>query len=256
MTFVLFLGSGTFGQDDTSPTVDFTEWSARRLKEMRDYEVTVNTAAGPRTPELEDQPLLTWSNPIRTVKGTPHRGNLFVWTIDGIPQLVCCAFPFPEPTITTHEFQSLSDVAMTIESSERESVPLESPQPTLKPLPEAPFPAGSRSLRLSQMRKLARRFSAHIAHAEIGEDKTRLLTQPIYRYPPEAATDGAIFALSQGTDPECLVLLQSTEDGWQYRIARMTAISLTVRLDEEVIRDAAAVWIEKDPSYHSLRVQD
>ena len=102
---------------------------------------------------------------------------------------------------------------------------------TFQPVPDAGVPAGSRPLRLAQMRELARRFSAHMMRNETKHD-LRLLPQPLYRYEIKNGTsptfDGAVFAYvwTAGTDPEVLLVLEARGEGserrWQYAPARFT----------------------------------
>lgn len=249
--FSLSLCAVGFAADDetdraepSSPAADLAAWTARRLAEMRAYNVTMSTNTGRVTLHLEEQPLLKWSNPLRSAQ----RGITFVWTTAGRPRLVCCTFP--DTTLTTHEFQSLGDVPITVQSATGNSRTF-APPSSFTAMPDAPIPAANRPLRLAQMRRLAGRFSAHVT-AE--NQDTRLLTQPIYRYPKDADVDGAMFAFVQGTDPECLVLFEATEDGWQYRIARMTAVYLRVRLDDVVLREFEPDWQVDDPSYHNFHL--
>jgi hypothetical protein len=106
-----------------------------------------------------------------------------------------------------------------------------------KPLPDVQRPAGSRPLRLTQLKQMARRFSAELTDARAGGEgvnkSLRLLAQPVYRYPASGVRDGAVFAMVVGTDPELLLLLESDDDGWQYAAARMNRDVLEVRLDEQ-----------------------
>jgi hypothetical protein len=66
----------------------------------------------------------------------------------------------------------------------------------------------------------------------------RLLTQPVYRTPAELADDVALFAFVQGTDPECVLMLEATADGkWRYCVTRQTKWPLRVELDGNEIAD-------------------
>jgi hypothetical protein len=105
---------------------------------------------------------------------------------------------------------------------------------------EASPPAESKPRRLTQMRDLARRFSATFYRAEPEEaTPLRLLTTPIYRFAAEAdgIVDGALFSLANATDPDVLLLVEAVRDGadspayWRYSVARMTSAKLAVWLD-------------------------
>ncbi len=101
----------------------------------------------------------------------------------------------------------------------------------LEPIPDAPEPAGNPPRRLTQMRDLARRFTAQVQR-ENSKWEMRLLTQPLYRYEISAddspIVDGGIFTFvwTAGTDPEVLVVIEArrTDKGvrWFYAPARFT----------------------------------
>ena len=87
------------------------------------------------------------------------------------------------------------------------------------------------------MRQLAKRFAAK----EKFNNETielRLIAQPIDRYQSEAEkiTDGAIFALANGTNPEIGILLECDSERWVYGILRLSAAQSSVTLDgKEVV---------------------
>jgi hypothetical protein len=93
--------------------------------------------------------------------------------------------------------------------------------------------------RLTQLRTLARRFSADCYHPRSGEPtELRLLTQPLYRYEDDKAgiLDGAMFAFVVSNDPELLLVLEAVKAGggpagWRYSLARMSSLKETVKLD-------------------------
>lgn len=103
----------------------------------------------------------------------------------------------------------------------------------LEDLPDAPKPAATAAGRLTQMRQLARRFSAK----ERLDDELiecRLMAQPIdrYRSDVEKISDGAIFALANGTNPEVGIVFESAgQQRWRYGTVRLTAAELSVTLD-------------------------
>lgn len=106
----------------------------------------------------------------------------------------------------------------------------------LKPLPDAPKPAANAAQRLGQMRQLARRFGANLT---VNKDavECRLIAQPIDRYSSDAdkITDGAIFALANGTNPEIGVVLEAVGDGWQYGAIRLCGGEAKVTLDGKAV---------------------
>jgi hypothetical protein len=91
------------------------------------------------------------------------------------------------------------------------------------------------------MRRLAERFRVIVGHKDWAQ--TRLLSQPVYRFPEMDGGDGAVFVFVQGTDPECVLLLETTEKaGWRYALARQTKFGLKAEIDGRI------VW-EQDPNH-------
>jgi hypothetical protein len=117
----------------------------------------------------------------------------------------------------------------------------------LESFPKAPRPAESKDARLTQMKVLARRFSARCIDEAKVELEMRLLPTPVYRYAdPEAGIqDGAVFAFcASGTNPTLVLLVelsqpQGKKAKWQYSLSRMTVREVTVKLDERVVYEQA-----------------
>jgi hypothetical protein len=126
-------------------------------------------------------------------------------------------------------------------------------------IPEAPDPAKTRAARLTQMRRLARRFSATSGGTGRDEELAlRLLPQPVYRYDQEsdAVFDGALFTFVTGTDPELLLMIEArrrgTESQWQVVVCRHS--HLTLRLEHsgvEIWRYVRGESVAANPAQHS-----
>ena len=70
----------------------------------------------------------------------------------------------------------------------------------------------------------------------------RLLTQPVFRTTAELTDDVALFAFVQGTDPECVLLLEATAEGkWHYALTRQTKWPLKVELDGNEVVDFPSI---------------
>jgi hypothetical protein len=70
----------------------------------------------------------------------------------------------------------------------------------------------------------------------------RLLTQPVFRSPEEMDDDIALFVFVQGTDPECVLLLQATAEGkWQYAVTRQTKWPLKVELNGNQVAEFSSI---------------
>jgi hypothetical protein len=99
-------------------------------------------------------------------------------------------------------------------------------------------PADNAARRLSQLKSLLRRFSAHEREGTEGRLELRPLTSPLYRYEDAAqdVVDGAIFTFASGTNPEVLLVLEARggKQGaaeWRFAPAQMTGGAVFVELD-------------------------
>jgi hypothetical protein len=210
------------------------EWLAERQAEMEAYEILLG-AEKPRTLVLESRSLLNWSNAERGA----DVGAVFLWTDRGRPEMIASAFG--RDKLLRHEFHSLSTEPLVARRGDEE-VHRFGPGVAWQELSAEPEagkarpPAKQRALRLTQMRRHAERFRVVMGGKQPVE--MRLLTQPVYRTPAELEDDLALFAFVQGTDPECVLLLQATAEGkWQYCLTRQTKWPLKVELDGVEITD-------------------
>lgn len=192
------------------------------------------TAADSETPfELLSEPVLRWTNPLRDVPD----GAVFLWTREGRAAAIMCAFWRNEREYK-HEFQSLSDgpLEMTLDG-ETVWAPQEAGVTAEQP-PGRPVVAKTRAQRLTQMRQIARQYTATVGGTEGTARELRLLPQPLYRYDERVAAagivDGAVFAWVESTDPEVLLLLEARREGdeeakWSVAFARMSRWTQSVR---------------------------
>lgn len=107
------------------------------------------------------------------------------------------------------------------------------PTPARKPiaLPEAPQPAETEAGRLQQMQELLKRFKGSEAYLG-GEVEFEIQVKPIYRYPKSTRLDdGALFAFVRDGDPEALLVLETTKDGWQFMVGLMTGNPMSYSVD-------------------------
>lgn len=111
------------------------------------------------------------------------------------------------------------------------------PSPARNPIAikDAPQPDETEEGRLKQMEKLLERFGGSEEYLG-GEVEFEILLKPIYRYPKSSQVDdGAIFSLVRDGDPEALLVLETSKDGWQYMVGRMTGNPLSYTLDGKKI---------------------
>jgi hypothetical protein len=126
-------------------------------------------------------------------------------------------------------------------------------------------PAANKSLRLVQMRSIARRFAATYYKSSTQESfELRVLSQPVYRYEDEASgtVDGAVFVFAEANDPETLLLLEAVTGAegarsWRYGLARMSSVRMTVRLDDREVWSVQNYWAgPRSPADPYLEARD
>jgi hypothetical protein len=209
--------------------------------------VEVQVAGSERLPAARfvSEPLFRYSDePRRIVDAT-----LWCFEQDGRPAALLkiekyATAPRNQPWL--YCLASLSTELIRADWSDGRQFVARKPGLTLRALPDAPRPADSPAARLSQMKQIARRFTATIVQdaKRNQRDAMRLLPQPIYRYasPQQAVVDGAVFGLTAtGTNPDLLLAIELHDKpagaaAWHYGLAGMTSGGLTVRLDD------AEVW--------------
>lgn len=226
--------------DDAKPAVDVakeqqqaSEWSVREMARL-----TVGAASGDSSAfQSTTESVLKWSNPDA---GRVY-GDVYVWTDGGRPAAVASIYRWYAPYQSlTIEFCSLS--AGPIVASRGGQVLWQPADPGIAwhELPASAAPARSRPARLTQMRRMADRFTVRLTDSRADQaavDKVlRLLSRPVYRYDEAMSVDGALFAFVVGTDPELLLLLESDEAGWRYALTRINRDTLAVSLDGAMVR--------------------
>lgn len=197
-----------------------------------------------------DHSLLNWKNEIRFGQ---TNGSLYVWLRDSRVAVVGTIFSHADRNRPTSRIIARSMLRLCEEEvvGEADKKAFWTPSKTGmlrgQKLAEIKVPESS-AARLTQMRKIADRFSALIVERDGTERQLRLLRTPIYRQdqtpdPPSAnpaTIDGGLFALvTEGTDPEALLLIEAIqtaeENHWEYSIGRFTVVSVRVSLDGEEI---------------------
>jgi hypothetical protein len=210
-------------------------WQAARQAEFEAYSIAFADEPSVKL-KLEPGSLLNWSNAERG----GDVGALMLWTHEGQPELIACAYGRDQRL--RHEFHSLS--ARPI-STALEGALVHRFQPGIEwhEFREASAPAPQRALRLAQMRRLAERFRVTIGERE--QSEMRLLRQPIYRTAEDAKTDTALFLFVQGTDPECVLTLEATEEKkWRYALTRQTKMPVQISLDGTPVLEIEAFWLQ------------
>jgi hypothetical protein len=181
--------------------------------------------------KLREEPLLHWGNPARN----GENGAVFVWMLEGRPEVIGSMFSFSrkDGVRTLHEYHSLSPHPLTADYGNVRAWAPSAAGVEWHAILDAPVPAGSPRLRLTQMKALAREFSAKIIDRQNQKNDLRLVPQPLLRYEPtnESAVDGALFSFSLGTDPEVILLLEARrakeQTVWNFALARFHFVDLT-----------------------------
>jgi hypothetical protein len=240
------------GQIEAEP--DPKAQSAARLKLMIEtaarFEVRLGGKEGKKL-DLFDRPILRWDNPRSFVVDA----TTFVWLADHRPQLI--GGMWIKNGHAFFDIQSLSaePLTTTVDGTLRWST--SRPGITWQPVTEGPPPAVSRAERLRQMKQLAQEFSVHAIKTAPDYDegsiwRFRMMAQPIHRYAPEAAVDGAIFAFAQGTDPEAFLIIESRKDQgtsqWQFSLAAGCVWELHAQRGEREIWSRPK-WTHQDTDY-------
>lgn len=216
--------------------------------EAAEYAVRLQSRAGEKL-TLVKEPVLRWGNPARTGED----GAAFVWTLGGRPELIGTIFTYryKEKINRKHEFHSLATEPLSAEFRGKEVWAPAKAGLTFAPIEGAPAPAESARLRLTQMKALARDFSASLKDSEGESYQLRLLTQPLYRYEPKdrGVLDGAIFSFAVGNDPEVLLIVEARQAKdaarWEYALARFHYVEMKAYYkDREVFRAEALPKID------------
>lgn len=240
------------GWDDASkaPAASDKESEAQRRRarwslEAKEYKIEANTT--PVTPlQLEAEPILRWANPIRG-----GNGLVFLWTLNGRPAAVMCAYrsPVREGWTESREFHSLWDDTILGSRDGRTIWATKGAGLTWSPIPGASPPAAKGPERLKQLRSLAREFHV-IMQTNQSPTELRLLSQPVYRYGAE--TQGAMFAFVLTTDCDAWLLIEerrtNNAPAWHYAFARMNSFPLTANHGEHEVWQAPRDQQYTEPS--------
>jgi hypothetical protein len=202
-------------------------------------------------PELLTTPVLRASDPTRDEMD----GALWLWLEGKRPVAGLCLLLYANGK-WNYEHIALCDDALVVTGRPDWSWQPKGQSRTWRRIDE-PVPEGARP-RQTALRSLARRIEA----SEVRRGETyalRLLERPIYTYADEklAIVDGALFAMSYGTNPEVLLQIEARSDQgkltWHVAFARMSAAEITVKMAGKELWKAEAMKAD-DPagSYYGV----
>jgi hypothetical protein len=239
------LGQQETGNDASPPTKPLTTESSKVLRDFKKDAAAYDIRLASRPKEklkLHEESLFHWGNPARNGED----GAVFVWMLDGRPEVIGSVFTYrlAKTIRRKHEYHSLAAEPLTAEYQGQRVWAPTKPGVTFHQVPGTPEPSSTPRLRMSQMKSIARDFSARMVDAEGQKLDLRLLAQPLIRYQPKSkeVTDGALFSFSLGTDPEVILILEArvpsdraADDGpvWQFAFARFNYVSLTAAYKNE-----------------------
>ena len=186
--------------------------------------------------ELVEQPLLTFGDTARLYEN----GTLWAFGKSGRPVAFIELFQGRDRTRWGEAVTLTSqthDVVMRTPYGTRWTPQKTQIEPAL--IPASPAPAANKTVRLRQMKDLARRFTAHeFWDPDNSRFELRLLVQPVHRYDDAKAGvhDGTAFILAHGTNPEIVLLVEALGEKleasrWHFSLARSSSAELHVELD-------------------------
>jgi len=266
--------AATADSSKSPEAIEAREESRQRLETLKRaaaaYEIHVGRSRDTKA-VLRAEPLLRWNNQVRYSLD----GATFLWTVNGRPHVIACIYSSTNAggfVTLDHEFQSLSTGPIRARRHGKEVWFPAEMGVVMEPLPDAPTPGKTATLRLIQMRRLASRFMA-ICFSYDPRSKEqwqlRLMPQPLHRYSGGSTelADGGLFAFAHGTDPEVILVLEAGDGQsgpvWNYGLARICGLPLEVRLGEKTIWKAPLVPVTTTPdpskpyiTFHGNRIAD
>lgn len=175
---------------------------------------------------LQRETILTVYNPEFSMR----HGRIYLWTDEGRPTVIGSIMSGITARSSgiraiNYEFHSLARRPVSVGRAGTVYWKCEKPGVEWSTVSTGKPPAASRAARLTQMRMIARQFTARSR-----ANRFRLMPQPIYRYPGDTpgVTDGAIFSFALATDPCVYLLIEAKNDSWSVAFARSNRNDLTV----------------------------
>ena len=157
-------------------------------------------------------PVFLWSQPVRH----GQIGAVYLWLEhDGRPAALGTIFAWrlpPQPWEVMHEFHSLALQPLQLDFRGRTVWAPTEPGLQWQPFADETEVATSQQRQSAQIRQLARQFRAHTVTLEKDKWELRLISRPLHEYATgegESVKCGAVFAMSQGTDPELILVIEA-----------------------------------------------
>ena len=226
MACIILLSPAPAPRDDAKKPPSEGTAGQSKLRELIDRSITLyHVSSGTDDAKaMKAVPVLRWAN---NTRGSED-GLTVLWIHNGRPEAASAIYPWVDSLC--HSFVTCSRGTVV---ASRDGKVVWRPQKGVefRAVPDAAAPAESVAARLRQMKAIAGEFHATLLGFKADNsdrEELRLLARPLYRYESEDARwlDGAVFAFTQGTDPEAFLLLEAVRVGdgfeWQYGFARDT----------------------------------
>lgn len=213
------------------------------LDEVSQLKVSVHRNGGKDvSAELKREPILRYTDPQREFPDA----TLWVWTVEGRPALFSKLERCQQKTVPSWQYclTSVNDEGLAVRW--QDGIVWKSRKPALKfqNVEVKEGPQKTASLRLVQLRNIARRFRARTTDRLSNSEEMRLLAQPIFRYSSagQSLIDGAVFGLvSNGTNPDALLMVQvrkgadESQPVWEYGCLGLSGDEITFDLDGSTV---------------------
>ena len=240
---MIFVSSAA-GQDDAE-NLSKDQDSLARLQFMRDsvqkMVVKPIKTGDERDLTIKAQPLLRYNDSARNVADSA------VWRVGttGRPTAIVTSEvygPSNDSYRLSHEYLAVDNPQLTIKCGGFVWTPPPATTLTFLKFESEERPAENPKLRLTQIKRLAKKFTTG---EQLGSSKIelRVLPTPIDRYEPsdKPHSDGAIFAAVWGVNPEALLFIETDGETWTYAWARMGAAMVWASLDDKEVWNAPPI---------------
>lgn len=228
-------------EPDEVPPVERAARLAQTKRILDAMRVSVATDRKGARPTRSSEPVLRYTDSTRVTSDS----TLWIWGPTGRPAAIVAIEYYPKnPDMKRWlcEVASLSSERISVEYGREIEWTASKAGLELARLVGAPAPAEQPAARLTQIKQLQRRFTAHEKANIEGRIELRPLAKPLYRYQDTDAgiLDGAIVSFANGTNPEVLLVLEArkSDNGgaeWQFGLVQMTGEAVFAELDEKEI---------------------
>ncbi len=236
---------GTRLRGDDEP--DLKEKQASRLALMRKIAMAITLTERPGEPAqrviaVRPEPVLRYNDPPRHMLDA----SMWAWGEPGRPAAVLKVELHPDHPPARRwvlGLVSLSPNRIEVRYHDGQTWTSSKPGLDLRAIPDAPTPGGTETLRMAQMKTLARRFTASENPGPArGRLELRLMPRPFDRYTNAVVglRDGVLFGFATGTNPDIFLVieawaLEGAAPRFHYALARNGGGNFSVKLDGDEI---------------------